>query len=131
MDFLNRVIDYIEDNVPLDAKLRVGRLSSDSNSVSIRPTPASILDRYADEDKTREYSFQILMKDTNQFKVMNKLEEITSLLDGLKKGDIASSNDSFTLVSCKAYVLPNYVEETDREEFIYTAMYTAEIRGGI
>ena len=76
-----------------------------------------------------------LKKDLEAVKVMisilHKLEEITSLLDGLRNKSIVSSNNSFTFIKCEAYVLPNYVEETEHEEYIYTAIFTAEIKGGI
>lgn len=131
MDFLDRLIDYIESNVTLDSVLRVGKLSLDSKSISIRPTPSSMIDRYVDKDKTREYSFQILMKDPNQFKVISKMDKITSLLDGIDHREIVSSNNSFKLVKCEVYTLPNYVEETEHEEYIYTALFRAELQGGI
>ena len=131
MDFLNRVIDYIEDNIFLENSIKIGKLGQSSHAISIRPTPGSVPNRYVDEDKIREYNFQILIKDTNQFEVIEKIEEVTSLLDGLKRNDIVSSNNSFRLVSCKVYVPPNYVQETDREEYIYTAMFVAELQGGI
>lgn len=131
MDFLDRIIDYIEDNVVIEKNIRIGKLEQNSSAISIRPTPGSVPNRYVDDDKIREYNFQILIKDTNQLKVIQKTEEITSLLDGLKSNGIVSSNNSFRLVSCKVYVPPNYVEETDREEYIYTAMFTAELQGGI
>lgn len=131
MDFLDRLIDYIESNISLDSVLRVGKLSLDSKSISIRPTPSSMVNRYADKDKTREYSFQILMKDPNQFKVINKLDEITNLLDGIDHREIISNNNSFKLVKCEVYTLPNYVEETEHEEYIYTALFRAELQGGI
>lgn len=131
MDFLDRLIDYIESNISLDSVLRVGKLSLDSKSISIRPTPSSMVDRYVDKDKIREYSFQILMKDPNQFKVINKLDEITNLLDGIDHREIISNNNSFKLIKCEVYTLPNYVEETEHEEYIYTAMFRAELQGGI
>ena len=131
MDFLDRLIDYIESNISLDSVLRVGKLSLDSKSISIRPTPSSMVNRYVDKDKTREYSFQILMKDPNQFQVISKMDEITSLLDGIDHREIVSNNDSFKLVKCEAYTLPNYVAETEHEEYIYTALFRAELQGGI
>lgn len=131
MDFLDRIINYIETNIELDNTIRIGKLSQEPSAISIRPTPGSVPSRYVDDNKIREYNFQVLLKDTNQFKVIQKIEEVTSLLDGLKRNDIVSNNNSFDLVSCKTYVPPNYVEETDREEYIYTAMFVAELQGGI
>lgn len=131
MDFLDRLIDYIESSVDLGPTIRVGKLSLEGSSISIRPTPSSMVDRYVDKDKTREYSFQVLMKDPNQFKVISKLDEITSLLDGIGHREITSNNNSFKLVKCEVYTLPNYVEETEHEEYIYTALFRAELQGGI
>lgn len=130
MDFLDRLLDYIEDRIDLEKPFSVGKLGTESGSISLRQTPAGSLDRYADGDETFEYSFQITMKGEDQFKVIAKLNEITKLLNGLSNSAIKSENDSFIFVKCEVNVRPNWVEETERGNHMYTALYTAELGGG-
>lgn len=130
MDFLDRLIDFIEEKISLNASFTIGKLSSETSSISIRPTPSSIREDFLDRGNIHDYSFQILCKDRDQMLVIKIMNEITSLLHGLNNKAIKSNNNSFTFINCKVYVLPNYLQETERE-YIYTAMFTAEIEGGI
>lgn len=129
MDFLDRLIDYIELN--LDVSIKVGRLDRSTASIAIRPTPSSISGRFMDQGKIREYSFQILTKNPNQQAAASKLEDMASLLEGLDGKEVKSNNNSFKLIKCEVYTLPNFVEVTDHDEYIYTALFTAELQGGI
>lgn len=131
MDFLDRLMDFIEEHVVLNAALKSGRLDEEVSAISIIPTPSAIDGRYMDKGKTYEYSFQVLVKDPDQEKVRKVLYEITSLLDGLSNSAIKSEDGSYIFVKCEAYVLPHYVETTDHGNYIYTAMFTAELEGGI
>lgn len=131
MDFLDRLIDYIEDNITLSTAMVTGSLNQARQSIAIRPTPSSMGNRFMNKDTTREYSFQILIKDPNQIKANSTLHDIASLLDGLGNNAIPSDNDSYQFINCKVYVLPNHVETTAHNEYIYTAMFTAELQGGI
>lgn len=130
MDFLDRLLDYIEKHIALDKPITVGKLGTESGSISLRQTPSSNIDQYADGDETFEFSFQITMKDEDQFKVIDKMNEITKLLNGLSNSAIKSENGSFIFVKCEVNVRPNWVEETDRGNQMYTALYTAELGGG-
>lgn len=123
-------MDHIELHVNLNAILKLGKLDEEPKAIALRPTPSSVLTRSLDKGKTYESSFQILIKDPNQMIALDTLNKITVLLDGLSNSAITSENDSFIFVKCEAYVLPNYVDTTDHEEYIYTAMFTAEIEGG-
>lgn len=131
MDFLDRLLDFIEDHIDLEKPITVGKLGTKSGSISLRQTPAANIDRYADGDETFEYSFQITMKDKDQIKVINKLNEITKLLNGLSNSAIPSEDGSFVFVKCEVNVRPNWVEETERGNHMYTALFTAELGGGI
>lgn len=131
MDFLDKTIDYIELNIPRASKVKVGKLSTEPSGVAIRQTPSTVTSRYVNSGAIREFAFQILVKDTDQLQAIKLLNEITSILDGLKNEDIVSSDNSFKFINCKVSTLPNYVEETDKKEFIYTALFIAELEGGI
>lgn len=131
MDFLNKLMDFIEDELFLDVPVLPGKLEEESQAIAIRPTPAGVDSRYLDKDKTHEFSFQVLSKDPNHMKALKVLYDITGLLDGLSNGAIKSADGSFSFVKCEAYVFPNYVETTEHGETIYTALFTAELGGGI
>lgn len=130
MDFLDRLSEYIETNVVLNAPLNIGPLAINSSAISLIPTPSSVLNRYSNGGKTFEFSFQILIKDKNQSTTINVLNAITDVLDGLKNDAIKSNNDSFKFIKCEAYTLPSYVEKTEHDEYKYTALFTAELEKG-
>lgn len=130
MDFLDRLIDYIELKLDLEVPIEVGKLSEDETAISIRPTPSSTLSRSYDKGTTFEYTFQILAKNPNQFTTINTVTQIAHLLDGLSNGAIKSSNDSFIFVKSEIYIHPHYVETLDHGETVYSAMVTAELEKG-
>jgi hypothetical protein len=128
LDFLFRLQDYL--NAKLNKPILIGVLGADSPSIAIRQTPSSVRSRYVDKGKTFEYSFQVLMKDKSangHLNVINTMNTIFNLLDGLPKGEIVSSNDSFTFVTCECYTLPNMIEKSGKDEYTYTAIFTAEL----
>jgi Bacteriophage minor capsid protein len=132
LDFLFRLQDYLK--AKLNKPVLIGVLGAESPSIAIRQTPSSVKERYVDKGKTFEFSFQVLMKDKSaigHLNVINTMNAIFNLLDGLPKGEIVSSSDSFTFVTCECYTLPNMIEKTGTDEYEYTAVFTAELeRGG-
>jgi Bacteriophage minor capsid protein len=130
MDFLNRVKEYIEQNVTLNAPIVFGLLDSASSSVAIRQTPSSMNDRYTDGGKTFIFAFQVLVKDINHLTAYNVIQGVFDALDGLGKDAIPSQDGSYTFVKCECYTLPNFVEKTDKNEYIYTAIFHAELAKG-
>lgn len=130
MDFLDRLLDFIEEHVNLEKPITVGKLGTESGSISLRPAPSGNLDNYADGEGTYEFSFQVTMKGEDPFEVNAKLNEITKLLNGLSNSAIKSEDDSFIFIKCEVNVRPNWVEETNRGNHMYTALFTAELGGG-
>lgn len=131
MDFLDRVKEYIEQNATLNAPIVFGLLDSASSSVAIRQTPSSVNDRYTDSGKTFTFAFQVLVKDTNHLTAYNVIQSLFDALDGLEKDAIPSQDGSYTFVKCECYTLPNFVEKTNKNEYIYTAIFHAElVKGG-
>lgn len=130
MDFLDRVKEYIEQNVTLNAPVVFGLLDSASSSVAIRQTPSSMNDRYTDGGKTFIFAFQVLVKDINHLTAYNVIQGIFNALDGLGKDAIPSQDGSYTFVKCECYTLPNFVEKTEKDEYIYTAIFHAELEKG-
>lgn len=130
MDFLDRVKEYIEQNVILNATIVFGLLDTAPSSIAIRQTPSSMNDRYTDNEKTFIFAFQVLVKDTNHLTAYNVIQSIFNVLDGLGKDAIPSQDGSYTFIKCECYTLPNFVEKTDKNEYIYTAIFYAELAKG-
>src|SRR5690625_2420719 len=98
MDFLDRLIDYIETQLDLEVPITVGKLDKKETAISVRPTPSSTISRSMDMGSTFEYTFQVLVKNPNQFKTIKLVTEIAYLLDGLPNGTIKSSDGSFIFI---------------------------------
>ena len=130
MDFLDRVKEYIEQNVTLNAPIVFGLLDTAPSSIAIRQTPSSMNDRYTDNGKTFIFAFQVLVKDVDHLTAYNTLQNIFDVLDGLGKDAIPSQDGSYAFVKCECYTLPNFVEKTDKSEYIYTAIFHAELAKG-
>lgn len=125
MDLLDRVMDYLEVNVTLNAPIVPGSLGNGS-SVAIRLTPGSVNTRFI-AGFNADVGFQILVQDSKHLKCVGVTEDIFRALEGLSKDDLVSHDDSFRLVSLKCTTLPNFVEQTETGLYVYTALFNAEI----
>lgn len=130
MDFLDRVKEYIEQNVILNAPIVFGLLDTAPSSIAIRQIPSPVNDRYTDNEKTLIFAFQVLVKDTDHLIAYNVIQGIFDILDGLGKDAIPSQDGNYAFVKCECYTLPNFVEKTDKNEYIYTAIFHAELAKG-
>lgn len=130
MDFLDRVKEHIEQNVTLNAPIVFGLLDAVPSSIAIRQIPSLVNDRYVDDEKTFTFAFQVLVKDADHLTAYNTIQNIFSVLDGLGKDAIPSQDGSYAFVKCECYTLPNFVEKTDKDEYIYTAIFYAELAKG-
>lgn len=130
MDFLDRLKEYMEANILLNAPITFGVLDSISSSIAIRQTPGTVLNRYTNNGKTFEFSFQVLVKDENHKTAYDTIQAIFEALDGLLNDSIQSQDGSFSFIKCECYTLPNFVEKTDHDEYIYTALFIAELEKG-
>lgn len=126
MDFLDRVCDYLEQNLSLYTKIRVGILGS-GDSIAIRPTPGMPPQKYLTGDRVRTYAFQVLTQHQSPKVALETLEAITRALQSLENGAIVSQDGSFVFVSCEAYTQPNFVEVTSQGTHVYSAIFYAEI----
>jgi hypothetical protein len=127
VDLLQRLIDKITTNIALPAPIQVGVLSTQSPAICIRQTPSYPSTKYLDKGNTYHFAFQILIKDHNQQQAVFTLQDITFFLDTLENGAIVSGNGSFSFVSCNVYTMPNFVQKTEHDEYVYTALFQAEI----
>jgi hypothetical protein len=132
MDFIKRISTYLTNNALLNTPIVSPVLSKDPQSVAIRETPSSIANRYMNTDKTMNFQFQLLVKDPSIIKARDTINTIFQKLDGLPSDSITSGNGSFIITKCECTTLPSWVETTERNEHIFTAIFAAEIElGGI
>lgn len=126
MDFITRIKDYLETNVMLNAPIVTPLLSIDTKSIAIRQTPSSANSRYMD-GKTFNFGFQVLVKDLSSITANNTIQAIFKALDGITKESVVSLDGSFIMIKCECSTLPNWVEQTEKLEHIFTAIFTAEL----
>lgn len=124
MELMDRLIDVIESRVALNAAVQVGILSQEPKAVCFRLTPSTFREAYLDRGRVYRMSFQILVKDNDQQNAIRVINDITHVLDRLTEQDIALTEGRF--VQCEVYTLPNFVEKTEHDEYIYTALFNAE-----
>jgi ABC-type uncharacterized transport system fused permease/ATPase subunit len=126
MELLDRLMDAIEANVQLNANIQVGILSQDPKAVTIRLLPNTLRDAYMDKGRAYRISFQVLVKDTDQPEAIRVINDITEFLDSLTSEDIQLSDNRYKFITCEVYTMPNFVEKTEHDEYIYTALFNAE-----
>jgi hypothetical protein len=126
MELLDKIIDYIEANVSLNAPIEVGVLNNDPSAVCVRLTPSNSRVAYMDNGRVYQMSFQVLVKDIDQAEAIREIDEITTVLDQLTHDDITLEDSRFQFISCEVYTIPNFVEKTEHDEYIYTALFNAE-----
>jgi Bacteriophage minor capsid protein len=126
MELLDRLMDAIEANVQLNANIQVGILSQAPKAVAIRLLPNTLRDAYMDKGRSYRISFQVLVKDTDQPEAIRVINDITEFLDSLTNEDIQLSDIRYKFIVCEVYTMPNFVEKTEHDEYIYTALFNAE-----
>lgn len=127
MDFLDRMMDFVEGNLQLFSIMRKGPLDENSMAISVLPTPSTAIIRYFDKSKDYNYGFQVLVKHPTQSVAIQTIEDIVNLLDGVDGDKITSDDNTFSLVVCNVYTLPTFVEITEHNEYIYTALFQADL----
>lgn len=118
MDVITAIASYLSANVTLNGAINTPLLK-DGNNIALRLTPSSINTEYI-EGYTGDVAFQLLVQDASNSKAMNVCQDIYKALHGNKE---AISN----CISLRCTTLPNWVEKTDKNNHIYTALFVAEI----
>ncbi|PJZ00381.1 hypothetical protein CPT06_11185 [Bacillus vallismortis] len=126
MDFLNRMKEYIEQNISLfKTPLSVGSLK-ENNDIAIVPVPGTPPSKNLNMKRNYIFPFQILIRHSKEYISYSTCQDIADKLDILTNGAVTSGDGSFDFVNCGIYVTPNFVEKTP-EGFTYTAMFQAEL----
>lgn len=121
-EFYKSLKAYLEASLSLFAPIALSGLSTDAKSIAVVPMPTASGNRFYDSQRQRVVQIQILTKTTDQKEAMNTLENIADLLcEGYF--DIKG----YHLDGVDVYSEPSYLEKTQKNEYIYTAAFRAEI----
>lgn len=119
--FIESLLKFINEQTGLSVSLA----QRTDNSILLRIIPGAPLDADLVEGQTWDFSFQILTKHTNQLIAYQQAEQLKDLLHGLTYRSFESASHELIRMECTT--TPNWVETNDREQDIYTALFSAEI----
>lgn len=124
------MIDAIEANCSLFSTIDVPvvKINSDGTGTGIAfsLTPVGQEIRYMDGSRLRNYSFQIMVRHTDQPLILETLYTINRFVDGLKADDIQSNNGTFEFNSVMVTSVPNLIQ-VDAHGCIYVSSFQAEL----
>src|SRR5690554_2402643 len=126
MDFLERLIEYVEGLSFMPSNIKIGLFDENGNSVAIRPMSSSLNERYVEQSKIYPYSFQVLVHNKSNLMAYEVSQKLMSVLDMIDEGLIQSSNNSFKLVSIRCITTPNFVQKTGYG-YLWTMTFEAEL----
>ena len=134
---IDSVIKHLNANLPssiMFAPMKVDMLdvatsTTPKKSIAIRMIPSALGDQYFDGELLNK-QFQILVKSDNQLETNNTAEAIARELNNVHRRVFNAIDGSYTLRRLNVYVEPNFVEKTAVNEYIYTALFSAELEIG-
>lgn len=109
--------------------LDIGVNDAPRKSIAIRMIPSAPGEQYY-EGEIINKQIQILAKSSNQLEANNTMEFITRELNNVHRRVFYALDGSYTLRRFNVYVEPNFVEKTAANEWIYTALFSAELEIG-
>ncbi|HDR4464465.1 TPA: minor capsid protein [Bacillus cereus] len=109
--------------------LDVGTNNTPRKSIAIRIIPSPPGEQYFEGETIRK-QFQILVKSPNGLEAMSSIDAIADELHNLHKRIFHSIDTSYELITMEKYVEPNWVDKTEANEQIYTALFTTELEKG-
>ncbi|PHB11469.1 minor capsid protein [Bacillus pseudomycoides] len=109
--------------------LDIGANNIPKKSIAIRMTPSALGEQYF-EGEIINKQFQLLVKSDNQLETTNAIEAMTRELNNVQRRTFNAVDNSYTLRRLNVYVEPSFVEKTAANEYIYTALFSAELEIG-
>ncbi|PFE42505.1 minor capsid protein [Bacillus cereus] len=109
--------------------LDVGTNNEPRKSIALRIIPSAPGQRYFEGETIRK-QFQILVKSPDGLEAMSSIEAIADELHNLHMRSFHSIGDSYNLINMEKYVEPNWVDKTEANEQIYTALFSVELEIG-
>lgn len=122
-EFIDNLVHYVN-TLNLFAPIKVGSLDIASKALTVRVTPGPMDTRYLDGSREQIINFQILCKSPSQTECILTMDKLQESLE-LSSGDLTGS--AFELIRCGTYVSYSLVEQITTGEYIYTALFEAEI----
>ncbi|MEB9507259.1 minor capsid protein [Bacillus anthracis] len=130
INHLNTVLPSNIVYAPIKANvLDVGTNNEPRKSIALRIIPAAPGQQYFEGETIRK-QFQILVKSPNGLEAMSSIEAIADELHNLHMHSFHSIDDSYNLITLEKYVEPNWVDKTEANEQIYTALFSVELEIG-
>lgn len=123
-NFLTALAEHIEAEVVTMARVDIGILPTTVKGLAIRQGPAPQGARYLNRSGIKNVMVQVLGKSTVQGEVVDQMDLITQALD-LSAGELMVTGYDF--IKCEVYTEPNFVEMTGNKEYVYTALFRAEL----
>ncbi|MFA2606309.1 minor capsid protein [Bacillus cereus] len=131
INHLNTVLHRNIVYAPIKANvLDIGTKNEPRKSIALRLIPSAPGEQYF-EGETICKQFQILVKSPDGLEAMSSIEAIADELHNLHMRSFHCVDDSYNLITMEKYVEPNWVDKTEANEQIYTAIFSVELeRGG-
>ncbi|MBC2196813.1 phage tail terminator protein [Listeria booriae] len=124
--FFDAVDAHLTNNVAMFSELRLSDLDIDNSDIVFRYTPSPPGQKYFNQSKLKNFNFQIVLQHDSRLTAMNTIEAIAESLE-LSNGELVPEDGSFSLVMCQIYTEPAEVSKTDKNLYIWSAMFQAEL----
>ncbi|MBC2100632.1 hypothetical protein HCJ70_16390 [Listeria booriae] len=124
--FFDAVDVHLTNNVAMFNELRLSDLDIDNSDIVFRYTPSPPGQKYFNQSKLKNFNFQIVLQHDSRLTAMNTIEAIAESLE-LSNGELVPEDGSFSLVMCQIYTEPAEVSKTDKNLYIWSAMFQAEL----
>lgn len=119
--FIESLVNHIDRQLSFDVGLSI----KEEDCITVRIIPGTPMNADLAKGQSWDFSFQVLSKNTSHMKAYKDLLQITDLLHGVSQDDI--QDDEWALIVLECTTTPNWLETTNRNQTIYTALYSAEI----
>lgn len=124
--FLMAIDEYM--NTPLIHRpVKYGGLDVTETGVALQLIPTGPGERYFN-GRTDRVNFQVLTKFLDNREALQKIGQIAERLTQVGRGEIVIEGGEYLVISCDVYTSPTPVEKTDKNEYVYSAFFTAEIQ---
>lgn len=106
--------------------LDIGTNNTPKKSIAIRMTPSAPGEQYFEGEIIKK-QFQVLVKSDNQLEANNTIEAIARELNNANRRGFVGIDDTYVILRMNIYVEPSFVEKTTANEYIMTALFSAEL----
>jgi hypothetical protein len=124
IDFLERFVDLIKNNIDLQGLNVYSVLMQDNDCIAVTLMPNGNKLRFYDGDYEQGHSLQINGQSKDELKIIKILNDICVLLDKEDYNLLVSDNDSFRIIDQQAVQYPNFIAKKENNMLIYGASAT-------